>query len=469
MPRARTNKAAEPKKVLMIAYAFPPTGGPGVQRPAKFAKYLPQFGWQPIVWSADRVDGLPRDESLAQEIPAAVPVYACSTGGLQAARRTVRGLAGPANGNGPARGLSTFAAAIDWRLTAWCAAHCVPDDGASWARRSVRPVLDLIRSERIDVIYSTFSPASNHLLALELKRRTKLPWVAEFRDLWLDDGRYRESSPRNRAAHQRLQQETLEQADAVIAVTPRQTEILAGHVPGTRRKFHTITNGFDPDDFRDVPRRAGRSTCFVMAHVGRLDVARTTDEVCSAMRTFANQLGSSRSRFVLRIIGHSNPVSRERLAATGLPCEFVGYVPHAEAVRAMCSADALLLTVPDGRNADTILCGKLFEYLASARPIIAIGPLDGECERLVRACRAGLTAPFAADPILGALEEVYDAWRAGRPLQGCSADRLEPFSRVELTRQLAGLLEGVVRPPAAARATTRPSIPAQRRVAVGVP
>ena len=444
------------RKVLMIAHAFPPTGGPGVQRPAKFAKYLPLFGWNPVVWSAEHVDGLPRDESLSEDIPDEVTVHARSGGGVQSARRALRGfIAAHERKGAAAMAASQFAAAIDWRLAAWHTSHSFPDDCAAWAKKSIRPLMDLIRREGVELIFSTFSPASNHLLALELKRRTRLPWVAEFRDLWVDDCRYQAATPRKRAAHTRLQQEILDRADAVIGVTPRQTAILASYAPGQQGKFRTITNGFDPDDFADVGTAAPTGRSFVMAHVGRFDLARTRDELFSACRAFAAQLGPQKSRFLLRIVGHANSVAREKLQATGLPCEFVGYVSHAEAIRAMRSAHGLLLTVPEGENGDTIICGKLFEYLAAGRPILVVGPRDGECERIVRTCRAGLATCFESEPIVGALQELYDAWRAGRPLRGCPEDALEQFSRVELTRRLGQIFDYLSTPRASRAARGR--------------
>lgn len=484
-------------KVLIIAHAFPPTGGPGVQRPAKFAKYLPSFGWKPMVWSADYVEGLPRDETLSDDLPESVSLYTRSPGGVQALRRTLRGFrdahqngagrrpvsTGFAAGRGPVltgfagagsatlSAASNLAAAVDWRVAAWCTAHGFPDDCAGWARRSIRPLIDLVRREGIDLIFSTYSPASNHLLALELQRRTRLPWVAEFRDLWVDDGRYRVASSQKRDAHLRLQQEILEKADAVIGVSPRQTAILSAYVPKQRIKFHTITNGFDPDDFttasssdagssRATPgRRSRASRTFVLAHVGRFDLVRTRDELFEAFRSFSEQIATQRSRFLVRIVGHANAAAREKLLATGLPCEFVGYVSHRDAIAAMRDADALLLPVPDTNNGDTIICGKLFEYLASQRPIVVIGPRDGECERIVRSCRAGLAVPFETDLIISALQEVYDAWRAGRSLRGCPEELLGQFARPELTRRLAGIFEKLAGRARTASAKPRTGIP----------
>jgi len=208
------------RKVLMIAYAYPPIGGSGVQRTAEFAKYLPQFGWLPTVWTADAADGLPHDPTLCDELPPEVVACPRNAGsGILAMRRSLRGFVYAHAGEGLTAVASRFAKAIDWRLEAWQSATSLPDGCIPWARHSVGPLTRHVCSERFEVSYSTYCPASNHWLALELKRRMSknLLWVADFRDLWADDCRYREPSPQRRAAYRQLEQEVLEAADVVIA------------------------------------------------------------------------------------------------------------------------------------------------------------------------------------------------------------------------------------------------------------
>ena len=239
----------------MIAYAFPPTGGSGVQPSANFAKYLPQFGWLPTVWTAEAVDGLPRDPTLRDELqPEVVACPRSAESGIPAMRRSLRGFVNARAGEGLTAVASRFATALDWRVDVRQVATTLPDECMHWARRSVGPLTRQVRSERFEVIYSIYSPASSHWLALELKRRTNLPWVADFGDLWTDDRRYHESSPQSRAAHRKLERDILEAADVVIAVSERQRQIFADHVPGCVHKFLTISNGFDPADFGGVGR-----------------------------------------------------------------------------------------------------------------------------------------------------------------------------------------------------------------------
>lgn len=437
------------RRVLMIAYAFPPTGGPGVQRSAKFAKFLPRFGWLPTVWTVEEAEGLPRDATLCDELPPEVTVFPRGVGGgMLAMRRSLRGFVNARAGEGWTGMASRFAKAVDWRLESWIASTLLPDDCIGWARKSLGPLLQRMEVEAHDVIYSTYSPASNHWLGLELKKRTNLPWVADFRDLWTDDCRYRETSPSRRAAHRRLEQDILEAADVVIGVTPRQTKILSDHVPHRREKFITLTNGFDPEDFGGFdPPRTGNEETFVLAYVGRFDLSQTSDEWFSALQSFVAGLGVNRNRFLFRVVGNVNRTAQTKLSATGAQCEFVDYVPHREAIQAMRAADALLLNAPTGPNGDSVIRAKVFEYLAARRPILAVGPKGGECERIVRSCKAGICTTFDRREIDKALRRLWDGWESDEPLNGARQDRLKTYDREQLTGRLAEIfneLSGVI-------------------------
>lgn len=426
--------------MLMVSCMFPPTGGPGVQRPAKFAKYLPDFGWSPTVWAINRINGMPRDPSLLSDLPDDVMIHARpDSSKARAMRRRIRSLI-------DTRGVaSKFAKAVDWRLEAWLARKPIPDDYVAWAKASVKPLCRLIRKERIDVIYSTSPPHSNQWLALALKRETNLPWVADFRDLFTDNYLYEEASPKRRIAHGRLEEEFLERADVVVGVTDRQTAILSDHVPTLRHKFLTITNGFDPADFSGLQvGQCSDGMRFVLAHVGRFDHRRMNDAWFNGLKRFVTSLGSDRERFMLRIVGHASSETHKKAAATGVASTFTGYISHAEAVREMRSADALLLNIPHGPNGDSVIAAKVFEYLAAQQPILVVGPQGGECEKIVQSCEAGLTVGFDEQAISDALGRLYNAWRAGTPIRGCSKERLDPYSRVALARKLASVLDGLV-------------------------
>jgi glycosyltransferase involved in cell wall biosynthesis len=433
----RSGTQQAPRRVLMLSAVFPPVGGPGVQRSAKFAKYLPDCGWHPTVWSMAGIRGLPRDDTLLRELPEQVALHSIpDQGAVVTTRRSLQKWVDAD------RAGSRLAAAVDRRLGVLGVHVSFPDVFETWAKRSVAPLRRLIDGQRIDALYSTFSPASNHMLGLILKKRTRLPWIADFRDLWTDDYRYLESSPSRRRAHRRLERRILEAADVVVGVTKRQTEILADRVPHLRHKFVTITNGFDAEDFPEQPDRCCEPTGgFVLAHVGRFDQWRTSDPLLVGLRRFVESLGADRGRFEFRVVGHCARERRARVDEIGAATTFTGYLSHGEAIRAMRAADALLLSVPDGPHADSVIPAKLFEYLAAGRPILVVGPENGAAEELVRKHDAGLIAGLDEFAVARALGELYGAWRSERAHRGCDPRRLRPYSRFELTRKLAGLLD----------------------------
>ncbi len=430
----------------MISHAFPPTGGSGVQRTAKFARYLPEFGWQPIVFSADAVADLPRDESLVRELPADLDHRVRrAVHPVHAARRVVRSLRdGIGTHTVIARCLDRLDRSIQrvgYRAAAWS----IPDDALPWAIASLPALRRIIRRERIDAIYSTFSPASNHLLAWLLKRRSGLPWVADFRDLWTDNFDFRESRTRRW-----LEGRFLESADAVTGVSDDQARILAGHVPGREGKFATIPNGADAADFAGLDRASLRKELqiphdrFVLSYVGSFVASAEPRPILDGLEAFVQTL-TDRARFEFRLVGTVPASILRYVRRSGVQPKMTGYVSHARAVREMVAADCLLLgNATTGMNCESVLPGKLFEYFAAGRPIVHIGPSSGATDAMIRKCQAGVTVPPDAGSISGSLNIMWRRWLQGDPPGGCTPDRLAPYTRRNLTRDLATVLDDVV-------------------------
>ncbi len=439
------------RRVLMICQAFPPSGGPGVQRSAKFAKYLPEFGWKPVVWSADDIAQLPHDTSLLADLPDDLVHYARGAVSYVTAHRGImRGL----QRLGLMRLLGERSnRAIDWRIMrllhgTW---SCMfPDDTILWAARSILPLLRVIRRENIDAIFSTYSPVSSHWLGMTLQRRTGLPWVADFRDLWTDDYRYRAGRAIRSRLDRRLETSFLRRADAVTAVTPGQTEVLARRVPDQADKFFTVSNGVDTDDFDRLDRAAvyqrlhGPANRFVLSLVGSFDSGRVAEGMIKGLGRFARSLGTARRLFEFRVVGMMSGAMHERLVKAGIDVVATGYLPHDLAVRHMVGSDALVLSAPSGPNADTFMTGKVFEYLAAGRPILVVGPRDGAVQRLVTQCDAGRCVLPEADAVCTVLTDLWRQWEMGTPSAGCAPQRLKPFTRRQVTAELADVLTGVL-------------------------
>ncbi|MCP4589270.1 MAG: glycosyltransferase family 4 protein [bacterium] len=438
------------RRVLMICQAFPPIGGPGVQRSAKFAKYLHRCGWRPSVWAADGLDQLPSDPSLTADLPAGMVRHGRRGSAYTSSHLAVMDFL-------ETLGVRRSIGERRWAGLNWRALHLLhqsslllfPDDQLSWVLRSIAPLLGLIRREKIEVVFSTYSPVANHLLALIAKLVSGVPWVADFRDLWTDDYCY---TPRTRLhawADRRLEQTILRRADAVVATTTSQARILAERVPEQNDKFTCITNGVDPADFERIDRGEVRSRLhgptdrFVLAFAGRFLSDRIDQGLIGGLARFAERTRAERGSFEFRVVGSIADAALDRLAGAGVPIQATGYLSHGDAIEQMIAADALLLPAPSGPNASTLIPAKAFEYLAARRPILVVGPPNGEVQQLVRNCAAGTCVRSSPDAVSTALREVWQRWRADAPYEGCSPERLAPFTRERLTQELADVLTSV--------------------------
>jgi glycosyltransferase involved in cell wall biosynthesis len=409
-------------RVLMLAYFFPPLGGGGVQRTLKHVKYLPGHGFDPIVVTGDG-RGFPlRDPLLASEIPARAIVLRAPSVPLQFVRWKLEGLLRRV-------GLPTWpASAVGW-----------PDEMAGWLPGAVYQALRAARRYRPDVLYTTSSPVTAHLAGLIVQRITGLPWVADFRDPWTRHPHAvrqfgfiaRASEALERAVTDRV-------ARAVIA--DESVKLLGLECDDQR--LVVIRNGVDPDDLAGFARPA-LPAHFRLSYVGSLYGARDGAPVFTALRALLRSGVLDPEAFELRVVGDTSLDAGSGFAA--LPVTRTGYVDHAQALSEMASASALLLYLPRVTRGSS---GKLFEYLASGRPVLCVARRDNLAYRLVEELRAGpCVEPEDADGIERTIERMVDRWRSGT----LSVDRtvrtetLRRFSRPVLAGQLADVLRAAIR------------------------
>jgi glycosyltransferase involved in cell wall biosynthesis len=398
----------------MLAYAFPPLGGAGVQRTLKFVKYLPEHGWEPTVvtvrWSPYQM----RDPTLGSELPGGVRV-----------RRA------------PELPLTPYLAMALSKLGADRARAFVtwPDNFQGWLPGALALALLEIRRSRPDVLYTTSAPYVSHLAGLALHRMTGIPWVADFRDEWA-------ANPHLQAAPRALQ--TLSRrAERAVATSAHVVVVgdyfnIAGSRPGHRT---TITNGVDPDDLARLPAPDPPHDRFRLTHVGTLYGEQDAGPVLAALRRLVERGELDGSRVELRVVGKVF-LSNESLDLP-LHVSQEGYVSHHDALLEMRRATALLLYVAPTSLAPS---GKLYEYLTSERPILCVTRPDGLAHRLVRDWDAGVCAdPSDGAAIERAILELYRRWEEGRlgDLAGVRERTLDRFSRRTLAGELASVLTEV--------------------------
>ena len=442
------------KRLLIITYYWPPTGGSGVQRWVKFSKYLPAQGWQPVIYTPENPEQLARDESLLADIPACAEVlktrilepyaiYRRLTGSKQAEE------VNPVN-----------AQRKNWkqRLSLWIRGNCfIPDPRIGWVRPSVRFLKKYLREHPVDAVVTTGPPQSVHLIGRGLKRALGLRWIADFRDPWTEMFYYKHLglTAASDRRHRRLEQSVLDEADTVISVSP---PVAADFQAKTKTPVVLITNGFDEDDFVDAgeirvgaessggvppepPVSPGSETSgcgiatspFRLVHTGLFAADGNPLNLWDALAGRCNADPAFRQRLQIRLAGKVDRAVTDAIRERGLGDNLVelGYLPHDETVREQRAADFLLLPLRQEPEYAKVLPGKIFEYLAARRPVLGIGQEDGAAARILRDAGAGEMFDWDKKEELLAFLDAEHPQAAG----------LEKYTRRALTAQLIQILQ----------------------------
>lgn len=429
------------KRVLFISYYFPPSGGPGVQRGLKFVRYLREFGWEPTVLTvAPEFAAFPAlDASLLHEIPPDLAVHRTKAFNPFDWYAKISGKKGT---QAVTVGKLHAASSPQEALMQWLRANLfVPDARVGWNRYALKKGLQLLKEQRFEAIITTSPPHSTHLIGRALHRKTGVAWLADFRDPWTDISYY-PSLPHLRLVRQwdaALERSVLSEASFVTVVSPYYlAKMQAKLAPPAQSKFRLLWNGFDEEDLLPPLLASPLSPTFDLVYAGSLFIPPTG--LWEALAALRPELPKLRLKFTGRI----DPQILEAIALYGLEDIFSqsAYVPHAEAIARMRAAAVLLLVIEDTPGTQGILTGKIFEYMATGRPILGIGPRDGDAAALLKQTQTGqLFAHGAVEGIKNFLRAEYQAWEQVSlpPLDAIYA-RLQPFTRRALTATLADLL-----------------------------
>ncbi|HPO40535.1 MAG TPA: glycosyltransferase family 4 protein [Bacteroidales bacterium] len=423
---------AVPAKVLIITYYWPPSGGAGVQRWLKFTKYLPSSGWFPEVLTVDPLyAAYPfRDDSLYGEVPVDVKVHRTKALNFFALyNRDQSKIPHAGFASGKDKGFkSTVSRFIRGNFF-------IPDPRRGWNRFAFRRASELIRSQNITHIITTSPPHSTQLIGLRLKRRFPgLKWVADLRDPWTDIYYYdmfRPSLPA-RMLDRNLEKRVLSRADRIITVGKTLASLLAAKTEAVAGKTEILPNGFDEEDFQgvvsSVPER------FTITYVGTLSPAYPVRGFIDAVK----DMRINGKQVALQFVGTVPEEIRVLFPAgdEGDGPRFISYCEHPEAIRYMMSSSLLLLIIPDHSSNRSILTGKIFEYLATEKPILFLGPEDGDAARLLTLC--GYQGIFGYDDVEGIREFILRV-AEGKPVKR-SGYHLE-YSRRALAVKLGNILD----------------------------
>lgn len=435
------------KRVLIISYYWPPTGGSGVQRWVKFAKYLPQEGWQPVIYTPENPEQLAVDASLEAEVPAEAEIVKTRIIEPYELYRKFLRKSGHGKAAVEVNPVNAQNKSLLQKAAMWVRGNLFrPDPRCLWIGPSVRFLKNYLKDHPVDLIVSTGPPQSMHMIGRRLSLETGLPWIADFRDPWTKIFYFKHLSmmPSTQKWHRRMEKKVLDDASAVVAVSPLvQQEFQAM----TQTSVELITNGFDECDFpegRSEEAAGGPDKDFVITHTGLFAADGNPTVLWKVLADKCKADDSFRNHLKIKLVGKTDSQITDSLEAAGLSDNVInlGYQPHAVAVEEQRAASLLILPLRKEPEYKAVLPGKLFEYLASWRPVLGIGQTDGAMSIILNTTKTGLVLDWNDEASLARFIEL--CWQ--RHLRGEltveDAD-LTQFTRKELTRRMAALFDRV--------------------------
>ena len=438
------------KRVLIISYYWPPTGGSGVQRWVKFAKYLPSEGWQPVIYTPENPEQLAVDESLAAEVPEAAEVVKTRIIEPYELYKKLLRRSGHSKEAVEVNPVNAQNKSLLQKAAMWVRGNLFrPDPRCLWIGPSVRFLKKYLSEHPVDLIVSTGPPQSMHMIGLRLSRETGLPWIADFRDPWTKIFYFKHLSmtPATERWHKKMEKKVLDEASAVVAVSPLvQQEFQAM----TDTPVELITNGFDECDFSSEPctqAYGGASQEFTITHTGLFAADGNPTVLWDVLAEKCHADEAFRKLLRIKLIGKTDDQILKALKDRGLESSLInmGYQTHSVAVEQQRQASVLILPLRKEPEYKAVLPGKLFEYLASQRPILGIGQPDGAMAMIVNETGTGTVIDWNdKEGISQYIEQCWKRHLEGR-LSSDGAD-LSRFTRRSLTRRMAGLFDKIIHP-----------------------
>jgi glycosyltransferase involved in cell wall biosynthesis len=421
------------RRLLILSYFYPPLGGGGVPRMLGLTRHLPESGWRCTIVCAGEDDYWVRDDS--QAIPEGTEVIRVPGGSALAAWLKLRRPAVAGRRSGPTFGLLR-------RISDW---WMMPDSYRGWARRARGVAARRLARGDVTALLTTSPPDSVHLAGRALARRFRLPWIADFRDPWIGLHFRQPPSDWHRARHAAMEAAVVNEADAVFAASHTHAADLAATFPARASRIHHVPNGYEPME-ESAGHEAADPDHFVVVFTGTLAQMPDAFTFLDALHEVLAHRPEGRRRIRVRFAGPYETGVEDRAVALGLKgiVEFLGPIPHRRARELQQAADLLLLWKPHGDGYRTMVPGKLYEYLSTGRPILAVLRPEDEAARLAREGGATIAEPGKRQAMLEALEGAYDRWRGEGRAPRREHAWLASHTRGELARRTASLLDSVI-------------------------
>jgi len=433
------------KKVLVITYYWPPSGGAGVQRWLKFVKYLNEFGWEPIIYTPENPEVPAIDNSLIKDVPEGLLVLKTKVWEPYSAYKRFVGR--KKNDSIKAGFLSekknlsfTEKIAVYVRGN-----YFIPDARKYWIKPSIKYLLEYLKDNPVDVMVSTGPPHSMHMIALGIKEKLNIPWLADFRDPWTNIDFYDKLMLSSSAdkKHKRMEQQVLKTADQLVTVSWNWAKDFEDLGAG---KTEVITNGFDPEDFEN--NKENSSEKFEIIHIGSMNKDRNPKILWEVLSELVKEDIAFADQLKIIFIGQTDYSVFEEIEKQNLPAfvEKIDYKPHDELMATAGFASVLLLPLNDTPNVNGIIPGKLFEYLALNKPIFCIGPEDGDSAKIIKECNAGVVTGFDdKGKMKSEMLKLFEAFTLRKKITIENSTNRNKYSRQKLAGKMTGLLDELIK------------------------
>jgi len=429
----------EQKKILIITYYWPPAGGPGVQRWLKFAKYLPDFGWKPIIYTPENPSYPLLDETLMKDVPENIEM-------VRTKIWEPYQLAEKLNKSNKKFKAGQFDVGKNqsWKskLSIWVRGNFfIPDARVFWVKPSVTFLEKYLKENNINTIVTSGPPHSLHLIGLGLKNKIpNLKWIADFRDPWTEISYYKhlKLTKSSDKKHRQLESAVFKNADITLATSYTDAE----NFRKAGANAVCITNGFDESDSDEKVKGQKAENKFTLSYIGVLEQLRNPENLWKALDELIIENTDFAANFSLKFVGRIDDKILQTIENSKLKNHILnlGYLSHGKAVEEMQNSDLLLITNFPNESSKGIIPGKIFEYLASGKQIISFGPDKADVAKILEETQAGKHFNYQdTETVKKFILEKFELWKNGSLLK--NTQNIEQFSRRNLTRQLTEVLK----------------------------
>ena len=430
-------------RVLIITYYWPPSGGSGVQRWLKMSKYLPKNGWQPVIYTADGAEYPVEDMSLEKDIAPETEVLRHEIVEPYSFYKKFLGI--NKDEKIKAGFINEGKRKSSWKenVSVWLRGNLfIPDARCWWIRPSVKFLKKYLKSNPVDAIISTGPPHSMHLIAKKLHKKFNIPWIADFRDPWTDIDFYKDLRLTKWAdrIHHRMEKSVLLSANEIVTVG---NHCAQGLKKICGRDIKIITNGYDfnIDELNNYTKLTDK---FTLSHIGIIGANRNPILFWEAIKELVQDDVFAKS-LNIRLIGQIDQSVIKSINDNGIGqfVEIIPYIPHSEVLEKQSESQVLLLFINNTPNAKSVLTGKLFEYMASGRPILSIGPSDGDTAAILQETQTGVNVDFLdKDRIKIELKNLFSKY-LNNNLSTSHNGSVDKYSRNNLTAEYVKLLNSL--------------------------